>query len=173
MDKKEIGRSKQALAEEARKRASDYESQYHGCGQCTLLALQEVLGLEDEQVFKSASSLCGGIAFERKLCGALTTGLMVLGMMFGRANIQEGLPGILKGLMPAHKLMRRFEQEFGSTVCGEIMGGGTDQPSEEQLRDMIANPEAVEEMSREIIPKCAEVVGKTAAMVVEIINEES
>lgn len=173
MEKKDIGESKEALKEEARKRASDYELQYHGCGQTTLLALQEVLGLEDEQVFKSASSLCGGIAFERKLCGALTTGLMVLGMKFGRADIQEGLPGILKGIMPAHKLMRRFEQEFGSTVCGEIMGGGTELPSEEQFREMIANPDAVEEMSREIIAKCAQVVGKTAAMVVEIISEES
>lgn len=173
MDKKNVGESTEALKEEARKRASDYELQYHGCGQTTLLALQEVLGLEDELVFKSASSLCGGIAFERRLCGALTTGLMVLGMKFGRADIRERLPGILKGIMPAHKLMRRFEQEFGSTVCGEIMGGGVGHATEEDFRAMIADPEALEEMSREIIVKCAEVVGKTAAMVVEIISEES
>jgi C_GCAxxG_C_C family probable redox protein len=173
MEKEDIVRSKEHLKEEARKRASDYELQYHGCGQTTLLALQEVLGLEDEMVFKSASSLCGGIAFERRLCGALTTGLMVLGMKFGRADIQEGLPGILKGIMPAHKLVRRFEKEFGSTVCGDIMGGGVGQASEEEFKAMIANPEALEEMSREIIKKCAQVVGKTAAMVVEIISEES
>jgi len=173
MAKQDIFRSKEVLAEEARKRASDYESQYHGCGQSALLALQEVLGLEDEQVFKSASGLCGGMAFEGKFCGALTTGLMILGMKFGRANIQDGLPGILKGIMPAHKLMRRFDQEFGTTVCREILGGAMGQTSEEQFRAMIANPEALEEMSRKVLAKCSQVVGKTAAMVVEIISEES
>ena len=70
--------SKIVKSKEAREKAYNYEREYHGCSQATLLALQEVLSLEDESIFKSASFLCGGLAFMGKTCGALTAGVMIL-----------------------------------------------------------------------------------------------
>ena len=162
-----------ALKKEARQRAARYENQYYGCSQATLLALQEVLGLEDEQVYKAASHFCGGLAFGAKLCGALSAGLMILGMKYGRANVEEGLPALVKGIMPAHKFILRFEQEFGTTVCAEIMGVGKapETMSEEVFRQLIGDVEAIRRTHEAVKDKCAEVVGKTAEMVIEIIDE--
>jgi len=66
MKKREVVQSKEAMKEEARERAFKYESTYHGCSQCTMRALQEVLGLEDELVFKAASCLHGGMPVEER-----------------------------------------------------------------------------------------------------------
>lgn len=172
MKKRDVVQSKEAMKEEARERAFKYESTYHGCSQCTMRALQEVLGLEDELVFKAASCLHGGMPVERKVCGALNAGVMVLGMKYGRASLDEGMAGTLKGMLQVQKLVKRFEQEFGTTACLEITEGQTVAMDEEGLKYLIEHPEVMEEMSKELIKRCSQVVGKTAEIVVEIINEE-
>ena len=159
-----------AESESVRERAYNYERQYHGCSQCTLLALQELLGLEDELTFKAASSLCGGLAFSGNTCGALTAGVMVLGMKYGRANIEEGLGGLVKGMLPAYRLVKWFEGEFGTTVCREISGIQMD---EEMLKALTAAPEAMEAgLPAELIEKASQLVGKTAEKVAQIVSEE-
>jgi len=159
-----------AESESVKERAYNYERQYHGCSQCPLLALQEYLGLEDELTFKAASSLCGGLAFSGNTCGALSAGVMVLGMKYGRANIEEGLAGLVKGMLPAHRLVKWFEGEFGTTVCRELSGLQMD---EELLKAMAAAPEAMEAaLPAELIEKCSQIVGKTAEKVAELISEE-
>jgi len=172
MKKRDVVQSKEAMKGEARERAFKYESTYHGCSQCTMRALQEVLGLEDELVFKAASCLHGGMPVERKVCGALNAGVMVLGMKYGRASLDEGMAGTLKGMLQVQKLVRRFEQKFGTTACLEITEGQTVAMDEEGLKYFIEHPEVMEEMSKELIKRCSQVVGKTAEIVVEIINEE-
>ena len=159
-----------AESESVKERAYNYEQQYHGCGQCTLLALQELLGLEDELTFKAASSLCGGLAFSGNTCGALTAGVMVLSMKYGRANIEEGLASLVKGMLPAYRLVKWFEGEFGTTACREISGIQMD---EETLKAITAVPEAMEAgLSPELIDKASQVVSKTAEKVAELISEE-
>ena len=39
----------------------EYESVFHGCGQSVVAAASEALGIFDDQVFISATGLCGGI----------------------------------------------------------------------------------------------------------------
>ena len=159
-----------AESESVKERAYNYERQYHGCSQCTLLALQELLGFEDELTFKAASSLCGGLAFSGNTCGALTAGVMVLGMKYGRANIEEGLAGLVKGMLPAYRLVKWFEGEFGTTVCHEISGFQID---EETLKGILAVPEAMEAgLPPELVEKCSQLVGKTAEKVAQIVSEE-
>ncbi len=172
MERKVDARNIDAIKEEARKRASGYELQYHGCGQSVMLALQEVLGLEDKLAFKAASDFCGGIGFQGKFCGALAGGLMILGMKYGRSDMQEKVPGIAKGILPAYKLMKRFEQEFGTTVCLELTDGLLTPPSDEEINLMGTYPELTEGQGDELAAKCSPLVGKTAAMVIEIISEQ-
>ncbi len=170
MAESDIVKSKEAFKKEARERAYNYEREYHGCSQCTLLTFQELLGLEDELTFKAASSLCGGLAMTGNTCGALSAGVMVLGMKYGRANIEEGLAGLLKGMRPAYKLVKWFEDEFGTTVCHEISGFKID---EESFKMAASNPEAMEAgLAPELIEKCSQLVGKTAERVAELISEE-
>ena len=155
--------SKEALKKQVRKKAYNYELKCHGCSQAVLLTFQELLGLEDELTFKAAGPLCAGLGMG-KTCGALTGGVMVLGMKYGRPHIQDGLNGLFPGIGVAQKLVQMFEQEFGTTACSEI-SKINDWTDFEAVMQAVNDPE--------FIKREAEVVGKTAEMVAEIIGEES
>jgi C_GCAxxG_C_C family probable redox protein len=155
--------SKEALKKQARKKAYNYELRCHGCSQAVLLTFQELLSLEDELTFKAAGPLCAGLGMG-KTCGALTGGVLVLGMKYGRHHIHDGLNGLFPGMGAAQKLVQRFEQEFGTTVCSEIS-------KINDWTDSTAVMQAVNDP--EFIKREAEVVGKTAEMVAEIIGDES
>ncbi len=173
MENKGEADRKEAMKQEAGRRAFEYESTYHGCCQCTLLALQEVLGLENELVFKAASCLMGMFPVESRTCGALTAGAMILGMKYGRGDVKEGIPSLTKGMLQTEKLVRRFKHEFGTTLCAELTGGMTDGVMDEKaIRYMAEHPEVMEKVSIPVIKKCAPVVRRVAELVIEIVNEE-
>lgn len=153
--------SKESLMEQARKKAHDYELQFHGCSQTLLLTFQELLGLEDELTFRAAGPLCAGLGMG-KTCGALTGGIMVLGLKYGRSRIDEGAGGLFSGLLMAQSLVRKFEQEYGTTSCIEI--SKLDWTDTDAVIQAINNPE--------FIARCAQVVGKTAEMVAALISGE-
>lgn len=153
-------RSKEAFKEQARKKAYEYELQFHGCSQAVVRTFQDLLDLEDELLFKAAGPLCAGLGTSRT-CGALAGGVMVLGMKHGRARIEDGIEGLFPGMLAAQNLVRRFEQEFGTTACSEI--------SKIDWTDFGAVMKALSDP--EFAQRCAQVVGKTAEMVAEIIDE--
>ena len=68
--------------------------------------------------------------------------------------------------------MKWFEQEFGSTVCLEITEKLLTPPSEEEINLMGTYPELTEGQGGDLAAKCSPLVGKTAAMVIEIISEQ-
>ena len=43
------------------KKAFECEKNCYGCSQCVLLAVQDVFGLESEEIFKAATGFAGGI----------------------------------------------------------------------------------------------------------------
>lgn len=161
MTTKNTKRSPEQFRKEARERAYRYECDFHGCSQAVLRTFQELLDMEDELLLKAAAPLCAGLGMG-KSCGALAAGVMVLGMVHGRARMEEELGGLMKGFMLAQALVRRFEQEFGTTVCQEISGvDWTDMQAVTQF------------FSASAAEKACEVAGTTAEMVADILSEEA
>ena len=153
-------RSKEAFKKQAGKKAYEYELQYHGCSQAVLRTFQELLGLDDELLFKAAGPLCAGLGTS-KTCGALMAGAIALGMKNGRARLEDGIEGLFPGLLAAQNLVRKFEREFGTTSCSEI--SKIDWTDSGAVVNALSDPEFVE--------GCAQVVGKTAEMVADLIEE--
>lgn len=153
--------SPEAFKKEARERAYNYECEFHGCSQAVLQTFQELLGMEDDLLLKAAGPLCAGLG-SGKGCGALTAGILVLGMLHGRTRPEEGLGGLMKGFQVAQALVSRFEQEFGSTVCQEI--SGVDWTDPQQVNRFISSKDA---------EKCCGVAGKTAEIVADLLVEHS
>ncbi len=61
-----------------------YEKENRGCAQSVLAALQDSFDLKDDAVFRAASGLSGGVGLTTHgTCGALSGGVMAIGMMFG------------------------------------------------------------------------------------------
>ncbi|UCC59760.1 MAG: C_GCAxxG_C_C family protein [Dehalococcoidia bacterium] len=152
--------SREALKEQVRKKAYDYAREYHGCSQAIMVAFQEPLGL-DAMALRAASTLVGGLGMG-KTCGALAGGAMVLGLKYGRSSMEEGLPGLIPGMLHTQPLVKRFEDEFGTTGCFEI--AGIDWLNFEEAAEAISDPE--------FLQKCAEIVGRTAEMVADIVFEQ-
>jgi C_GCAxxG_C_C family probable redox protein len=153
--------SPEVFKKEARERAYNYECEFHGCSQAVLQTFQELLGMENDLLLKAAGPLCAGLG-SSKSCGALTAGVLVLGMVHGRDRPEEGMGGLMKGFQLAQALVTRFEQEFGTTVCQEI--SGVDWTDPEQVNRFITSQEA---------EKCCGVAGKTAEIVADLLIQES
>ena len=169
MAQNKTGESIEDLKKTAREKAYHYEVNYHCCSQATMLALQETLGLEDELTLKATSSVCGGMALSGNTCGALSAGIMIMGMKYGRGDLKEGFTNVMKGMLPAAKLVKWFEKEYGTVMCRDISGFEMDVDT---LNEAMEDPEAMlESLDQEQVEKCSQLCGKTAEKVIEIISE--
>lgn len=89
------------------------------CAESVLQAVAEAHGLKDSSIPRIATGFCGGISRTDGMCGALSGGIMALGLLSGRSTPQDS-----KNLCYAlvHELVERFRKEFGSTRCTDLMG---------------------------------------------------
>jgi C_GCAxxG_C_C family probable redox protein len=116
------------LVQRVREKAHNYD-RYSGCSQSVILALQEELDIGDLESFKAATVLSGGVARRGETCGALLGGLMALGLVVGREDIQD-TPRYHKALEVAYEIadafQKRLTEEYGfkkpldSTLCRDI-----------------------------------------------------
>ena len=101
--------------------AADYFLKGYNCGQAVVLAFADRYGLSVEEAARIAGAFGGGIGRQRLTCGAVL-GLSVL------AGFEEG------AVDPADKAAQKrcyetvrglcegFKEQYGSTLCAEILG---------------------------------------------------
>nr|VFK43016.1 MAG: C_GCAxxG_C_C family probable redox protein [Candidatus Kentron sp. TC] len=121
---------KQALAEDAYRKARQYEKDYGCCPQCVLVTVQEITGLVDDDTIKASHGLAGGGGLTGQgTCGALAGGLMALSAKRGRSRDHlDGNPLVskLKGVRfisnfkKCQELAEKFRQEFGGITCEQL-----------------------------------------------------
>ncbi len=156
------GVNKEVL-DKVEKRAYELLDKYHGCSQCSLLAIQEVCGLRDDVMAKASVGLAGGVGSMRSACGALTGAALALGMKYGRdvsylkGPAEKAIEAEYAALEPVTRLAKWFEREFGSIACRDIRKAfmGT-----ELSREIPWQNEWMKELG--IHEHCCKVVSKTA-----------
>ncbi len=158
-------------AEKAYEAGKNYEKTYKGCSQCVIAALQDVFGIRDDAVFKSATGLSGGAAMTGDGgCGAYVGALMVLSSLLGRDrdNFADSEGVRFKTHQLARKLHEKFIDQYGSVVCRNIQTKVMGRPY------YLADPDEFQKFhdagAHDI--HCPEVVGKAARWMAEIILEE-
>jgi C_GCAxxG_C_C family probable redox protein len=94
----------------------------YNCAQSVLFAYGPDLGLEAETALKLATGLGGGLGRRGEVCGAVTGGILALGLKFGRGNNADKCVA-----EPAYQktceLMAAFEREHGSCTCRVLLDG--------------------------------------------------
>lgn len=134
------------------------------CAQTTFLTLQEQFNLEDGGILKALTPF-PGIALRGETCGAVTGSLMALGLIFGRDKENlNSWRAYLRSLPPTRRFCHRFEEQLGSTMCGDIV--------EKQFgrRFDLADPEeAMQWINCGAIEKCGSVIGTGVRIAAEII----
>ena len=112
---------KQLLAEEAYKKALQYELDYGCCPQCVLATVQETIGIIDDGTIKASHGLSGGGGLMGQgACGALTGGLMALSAKRGRDRDKLDKGRFISNFKKGRELVERFRTEFGGVTCEEL-----------------------------------------------------
>ncbi len=150
----------------------DYEADFLGCSQCVVAALQDVFDARNDDVFRAASGLAGGVGIcGDGCCGAYVGGVMVMSQLHGRTrdNFRDPERVRRKSFDLAKKLHDRFIGEYGSVICRDIQQKIFGRPF--YLRD--AEEFEKFEKAGGHYDKCPAVVGNASRWVAEILLDES
>jgi C_GCAxxG_C_C family probable redox protein len=108
-----------AMIEKAAQLAYDYELKYFGCSQTTLAGLIEAFAMGGPELLRASTCLAGGIARRGHVCGALTGGLILIGYLTGRDDM-EMFPQYQRAMEWGNVLYAKFLKEFGTVSCSGI-----------------------------------------------------
>lgn len=92
------------------------------CAQAVLSVFCRELGLEKGMALKIASGFGAGMAREQEVCGAVTGGIMAIGLKHGQ-NHEGDMEAKEKTYGLTRELMARFQSEFGSCCCLDLLAG--------------------------------------------------
>ena len=155
---------KQALAEQAYETAVTYELDYGCCPQCVLSAIQETVGLVDNQTIKAAHGLSGGGGLSGVgTCGALTGGLMALSVKKGRDRDCFHKGKFINNFSKANQLVNKFREEFGGITCEDLQKVFTG-----KTYDMW-NPQEYAQFDKNRGYQCAHATGTVTKWVIEML----
>lgn len=156
--------SKIALAEKTYEKAVTYELDYGCCPQCVLSAVQEAVGLVDDQTIKASHGLSGGGGLMGEgTCGALAGGLIALSAKRGRDRDKLHRGRAINNFNKGRELVDKFRQEFKGVTCEALQKNFTG-----KTYDMW-NAEEYAQFNKERGMKCAHASGTVARWVIEML----
>jgi C_GCAxxG_C_C family probable redox protein len=89
------------------------------CAESVLQALAESQGICSDLIPRIATGFCSGISCTGGMCGALSGGIMGIGLIAGRNSPAESIE---PAYALAQKLISAFKEQYGSINCCELMG---------------------------------------------------
>ena len=162
LDKLSTYQNQKQFVDDIRAKTFETEMKCHGCAQVIVQTFLDILEEDNQQASMAASPFAAGLALTGNNCGAAIGALMVLGLVYGRRDVNEGMEGILKGIQPMRKFVKYFENKYGHLNCRDLTG--TD----------LANPQkATAYLEAGGLEKCATMMANAAAFVAELIYDES
>jgi C_GCAxxG_C_C family probable redox protein len=94
----------------------------YNCAQSVVYAYAPDLGLDGETALKVATGLGAGMARHGEVCGAVSGGVLALGLKFGRGGLQDR-SATEQTYQKTLELMSRFEKQHGSCICRVLIEG--------------------------------------------------
>ena len=163
MDLKKLNKynGKDEFVEDVKKRAFEMEMNSHGCAQVVVQTFLDVFEEENLPLFMAASPFAAGMSLTGNNCGALIGGLMILGTVFGRKDVAEGMPGILEGIRPMRKLVRYFSDKHNAVDCLDI--------TQTDLADPVKSGEFFDGGGLE---KCSGIIADVSGFVADLLYEK-
>jgi C_GCAxxG_C_C family probable redox protein len=127
-----------------------------------LHVVQDLRGEEDEAALRMMGGFGGGIGGQGSVCGAIIGAVAALSFNRGKGTVEGKEDPSLFPLCA--ELYQRFGTEIETShLCGDITG--TDFTKPEEVKAYMNSPEK--------IGRCVRLVGKTAALVKEMLSREN
>ena len=140
------------------KRTGELYDSGFSCAESVLMAVAEQAGIQSPLIPKISTGFCGGISRTKGVCGAVSGGVMALGMILGRTSADMPKDEIYRKV---REFLSAFENQYGSNNCFDLTG--CDFNLEIDLQRWKDSGGA---------NKCKEFAGSAARMVTEIIDGE-
>lgn len=94
----------------------------YNCAQAVLDAFRDQTGLDEDLALKIATGLGAGMGRKQEVCGAVTGGILVLGLRHGRGSRDDqAVAGATYARV--RELMDRFAAKHGTCLCRELLSG--------------------------------------------------
>jgi C_GCAxxG_C_C family probable redox protein len=94
----------------------------YNCAQSVLHACCDRLSFDKDAALRVACGLGAGMGRKEKVCGAVTGGILALGLKHGRGE-KEDRSRTETTYAKTRELIDRFEAKHGSCICRELLGG--------------------------------------------------
>ncbi|MBI5504981.1 MAG: C_GCAxxG_C_C family protein [Deltaproteobacteria bacterium] len=161
-----MDRSRQAILDRAFDAGRRNERSNGGCPQCTLAAVFEALGIENEDVFRAATGFADGVGLTGDgHCGALSGGVMAISYLFGRDKKDFGdMMKLLPASVLSKQLRDRFVAEHGACRCADLQKSFFG-----RFFDLYDPAEMQAAFAAGMLDRCSTVVATTARITTEII----
>jgi C_GCAxxG_C_C family probable redox protein len=108
-----MDRSEQAVAK--------FVSGYN-CAQSVIFSFCDDLGLDKDKAMKIACGFGAGMGRKEEVCGAVSGGIMVIGVKYGRGG-NEDRKTTDNTYGKIRELMKQFSKRHGTYICRELLNG--------------------------------------------------
>ena len=116
---------------ETHNQAESLFAQGYSCSQSVLAAFAERFNLNRDQALRVAAAFGGGMSRAGETCGAVTGGLMALGLYAGSTD-PEDKAAKERTYALGQDFMARFKARFGDMDCRCLLGVDLSQPGGNQ-----------------------------------------
>lgn len=164
MQHKDIVKNPEQFITRVGRLATDYLEKHHACSQATLAPFLEFLEVPDHGPLLAAASLFSGGACRCLACGALSAGLIIFGIKYGRRRLSDPVDILMAAEPLSAELIDRFVETYGAVDCCELTGYDLRRP--EQKKAFFESENARRE--------CSERIRNTSEWIAEILcNKEA
>jgi C_GCAxxG_C_C family probable redox protein len=94
----------------------------YNCAQAVLYAFCDDLGFDRDTALRMACGFGAGMARKQGVCGAISGGMLAIGLKYGRGQGQERA-ATEDTYEKVRELMSRFESKHGSCLCKTLLNG--------------------------------------------------
>jgi C_GCAxxG_C_C family probable redox protein len=108
-------------------KASEMYRANYNCVQALMCAYCPVTGMKEEQALKLGASFGGGMGSLGEVCGALTGGFMVVGLMNGYTDPDGKKKQSHNAVI--QEMAKKFKEKFGSIHCRDLLWRNVDDGS--------------------------------------------
>lgn len=94
----------------------------YNCAQAVLFSFCDDLGCDKDMALKLSCGFGAGMARKQEVCGAVTGGILVIGLKHGRGEGQDRAPTEAT-YKKVRDLMSQFEAKHGTCICRALLNG--------------------------------------------------
>jgi len=94
----------------------------YNCAQAVLYAFRDEAGLGEDLALKIPTGLGAGMGRKQEVCGAVTGGILVLGLRHGQGSTDDR-SATEQTYLKTRELMDRFAAKHGSCLCRQLLQG--------------------------------------------------